>query len=245
MRMMNAMQPDQAPAATIQRYARFAGAAMLLSIVFGFLGEAWIPDRIIVHGDAAATAANILRHPTLFRFGFATYLMEGLCDIALCLLFYVILKPVNRNLALLSAFFGIVSMAMYAVAESSYFAASLVVRDGSALSSFTIEQRNELALFCMGIFSMIATLFLGIYGVASAVRGYLIFRSKYLPKLLGALLMIGGAGFLLRSVTYIVAPAYSTAFMLMPMALAGMLLMFWLLVRGVDRPSLERYPLDG
>src|SRR5438876_8758029 len=112
---------DPAQADTLQRYARLAGVAMLLSIVFGALGEAYIPGRIMVRGDAAATAANILAHPTLFRLGFATYLVEGICDVALCVFFYILLKPVNRNLALLSAFFGIASMVTYATAESSYF----------------------------------------------------------------------------------------------------------------------------
>src|SRR4051794_21312240 len=86
---------------SLSRYARAAGVAILLSVVFGALGEAYIPGRIIVNGDAAATAANILNHPTLFRLGFATYFVEGICDITLCLLFYVLLRPVNRNLALL------------------------------------------------------------------------------------------------------------------------------------------------
>ena len=234
---MSAIPAEPWSAATLQRYARYAGVAMLLSIVFGFLGEAWIPGRIIVSGDAAATAANILQHPTLFRLGFATYLVEGICDIALCLFFYVLLEPVNRHLALLSAFFGIVSMAMYAVAESSYFAASLVVRDAGGLAAFTADQRNALAFLCMRLFSMIAALFLGIYGIASAIRGYLFMRSGYLPKLLGLLLMAGGAGFLIRSTTYILAPAYSSALIAIPMALAGLPLTWWLLFGGVNRAA--------
>jgi len=72
---------------TLRRYSRAAGVAMLLSIVFGFLGEAYLPGRILVRGDAAATAANILNHPTLFRLGFATYLVEGICDVALSVFF--------------------------------------------------------------------------------------------------------------------------------------------------------------
>src|SRR6185503_9922306 len=121
--------PDHTDAAELQRYARIAGIAMLLSIIFGALGEAYIPGRIIVRGDAAATAANIMAHPVLFRMGFATYLVEGICDIALSVIFYILLRPVNRNLALISAFFGVASMITFASAESSYYAASLVVRD--------------------------------------------------------------------------------------------------------------------
>jgi hypothetical protein len=69
------------------------------------------------------------------------------------------------------------------------------------------------------------------------LRGYLIMRSQYLPSVIGILFMIGGAGFFLRSVTYIVAPSYSSPLLLIPMALAGIPLMVWLLVRGVDTPD--------
>src|SRR3954467_6384033 len=113
--------PAHADAAELQRYARVAGVAMLLSIVFGALGEAYIPGRIIVRGEAAATAANIVAHPVLFRMGFATYLVEGICDVALSVIFYILLRPVDRNLALISAFFGMASMITFASAESSYY----------------------------------------------------------------------------------------------------------------------------
>jgi hypothetical protein len=232
---MTTPTPIDFATATLQRYARAAGVAMLLSIVFGGLGEAYIPGRIIVSGDAAATAANIFEHPTLFRLGFATYFVEGICDIALCLFFYILLKPVNRNIALLSAFFGIVSMVMYAVSESSYFAASLVLRDTGGMGSFSVDQRNALALLCMRLFVMVSALFLAIYGIASMLRGWLIMRSGYLPKILGILFMIGGAGFFLRTVTYVFAPAYSSSVFVLPMAAAGLPMMLWLLFRGVDQ----------
>jgi hypothetical protein len=226
---------DTVDAATLQRYARAAGVSMLLSVVFGFLGESYIPGRIMVPGDAAATAATLLAHPTLFRLGFATYLVEGICDVALCVFFYVLLKPVSRNLALLSAFFGIASMVIYATAESSYFVASLVVRDASGMAAFTAEQRNALTLLSLRIFVTIAGLFLALYGIATAIRGYLIMRSDYLPKVFGVLLMIGGAGFFLRTATFLLAPSYSSDLMLLPMAVAGIPFMLWLLIRGVRR----------
>jgi hypothetical protein len=167
-------------------------------------------------------------------------LVEGFCDVALCVFFYILLKPVDRNLALLSAFFGIVSMVTFAVAQSSFFAASLVLRDSGGMAAFTLEQRQALALVCTRIASMIATLFLGMYGTASMLRGYLILRSEYLPRLLGILLMIGGAGFFLRSATYLLAPAYSSSLLLVPMALAGIPMMVWLLARGVDVRRFQR-----
>ncbi len=72
---------DATPADTLRRYARVAGVAILLSVVFGALGESYIPGRFIVSGNSAATAANIAGQSTLFRWGFATYLVEGICDV--------------------------------------------------------------------------------------------------------------------------------------------------------------------
>ena len=218
----------------VSRYARIAGVAMLLSIVFGLLGEMILPDRIVVARDPAATAANILGNPMLFRLTFAAYLVEALCDVALCVFFYILLKPVDKRLALLSAFFGIASMVMYAVGQSSFFASYLVLGDSPGMTSFSTDQRNALAYLALRIAGTIGWLFLCLYGIASMIRGYLIARSGYLPKLLGILFIIGGACFFLRSATYLLAPKYSSPILLLPMALAGIPTMLWLLFRGID-----------
>jgi hypothetical protein len=231
--MATPFHPGPAVDESLTRYARAAGVAMLLSIIFGAIGEAYVPGQIIVGGDAAATAANIINHPVLFRVGFATYLVEGICDITLAVLFYVLLRPVNRNLALVSAFFGIASMVLFAVAMSAYFGSSLILSDAAGMAAFTTEQRNALALFSLRISTMIATLFLILYGIATMIRGYLIMRSGYFPKVFGWLFMLGGAGFFLRTATYVLAPAYSSELMLLPIAAAGIPFMLWLLIRGV------------
>ena len=207
---------------------------MLLSIVFGALGEAYLPSKIIVSGNAAATAANIINDPMLFRTSFATYLVEGICDVLLCVLFYVILAPVNRNLALISAFFGVVSMVTFAVAQSAFFASSLILQDAGGMGSFTVQQREGLAYLSLRISIMIAALFLIFYGIATMIRGWLMARSGYIPKWIGVLMMIGGAGFFLRTTTYILVPSLSSPILLMPMAVGGIPLMLWLLIRGVS-----------
>ncbi|HJQ19557.1 MAG TPA: DUF4386 domain-containing protein [Gemmatimonadaceae bacterium] len=229
-------QPATAPfdPRILQRYARVAGVAMLLTMIFGFLGEMYLPGQLVVAGDATATAARISGNPLLFRLTFGAYLVEGICDVALCLLFYVLLEPVNRRLALLSAFFGIASMVTYAMSEASFYSASLVLRETHGMAAFTPDQRNAMALLGVRISATIAWLFLSLYAIASMLRGYLIMRSAYLPRWIGVLLMIGGAGFMLRSATFLLAPAYSSGLLLAPMALAGIPLTLWLLLRGVD-----------
>jgi hypothetical protein len=225
---------DEREAVAASRYARVAGVAMLLSIVFGLLGEMILPEKIIVAHDAAATAANIAGHPTLFRLTFAAYLVEAICDVGLSVFFYILLKPVDRHLALLSAFFGIASMILYAVGQSSFYSASLVLGDTAGMDTFAPEQRHALAYLAVRISSGIAWLFLLLYGIATMIRGYLIARSTYIPRVLGILFIIGGACFFLRSATYLLAPPYSSPILLLPMAAAGITTMAWLLIRGID-----------
>lgn len=230
---------------SIQAYARTAGVLILLSIVFGAFGEAYAPARLIVANDAAATAHNIRSSPLLFRAGFAAYLIEAVCDVALALLFYVLLRPVNRNLALLAAFFGIVATVTYAFAECFYFAPALILSDAPFLRAFTTEQLNALALLSLKLFGTIAGIFIGFYGIATIIRGWLALRSGYLPRVLGVLFIIGGAGFVLQNVALVLAPAYATPFLLFLMAPAGVAMFLWLIVKGVDltkwrAPRVER-----
>lgn len=190
-------------------------------------------SQIIVSQDAAATATNINAHESLFRAGFASYLIEAICDVALSLLFFVLLRPMQKDIALLAAFFGLVSTALYAVAELFFFA-SMIALKASALGTFSIAQRQGFAFLFVKIFTYGGGLFMAFYGIAAVVRGYLIFRSGYLQKTIGALLMIAGCGFVAKNFTLVLAPSYSSDLLLAPMFVANVLLTFWMLVKGVD-----------
>jgi hypothetical protein len=127
-------------AASAQRYARLAGVLLLISLVGGGFGEAYVPIRLVVSGDPAATAKNILAHEGLFRLGFAGFLVESLCDIVLAAIFYTLLKPAGQTLALMAALLRIVSTAVFAVAELFYFAPWFVLGSASYLKAFSPEQ---------------------------------------------------------------------------------------------------------
>jgi hypothetical protein len=129
----------------------------------------------------------------------------------------------------------------YATAEASYFNSSLMLSEVSGMSAFTVDQRNALAMLSMRVSGAIASLFLALYGIATMIRGYLMIRSRYFPAVLGVLLMIGGLGFTLATTTYVLAPSCRSDLMLLPMAVAGLPLMVWLLVKGV-RPLDARTP---
>src|SRR5262249_19523232 len=101
--------------AVVTRYAKTCGALGLVSLIAGGFGEGYVPARLIVPGDAVATVERFRNLDSLLRVGFAGYLVEAICDVALALIFYVLLRPVRSDLALLSAFFGLVGTASYAV----------------------------------------------------------------------------------------------------------------------------------
>lgn len=219
----------------VQRYARIAGALFLVSLIAGGLGEAYIPSKLIVAHDAAATVANIKNFESLYRLGFATFLIESLCDITLVVILYALLKPVSKELSLLAAFFGLVGTALFAFAELFYFAPLILIAGGADyLKTFAPDQLNSLVLLSMKFYGFAGMIFTAYYGMSWIVRAYLIFRSGYLPKFLGILMAIGGIGFVVRNFALILAPAYASDVLLMLMFPGGLAMTIWLLVKGVD-----------
>jgi hypothetical protein len=224
----------QRRAASVQTYARLAGVLFLLSLVAGGFGEYYVPSRLIVSADAAATAKNIVASDSMFRLGFAAYLVEAMCDIGLTLILYVLLRPVSRNLALLAAFFRLMGTALFAVAELFYFAAALILGGADYLKTFSPDQLNTLALLSLKFYGRGAGIFMVFYGVASILLGYLMFRSGYLPKFLGILFGLSGVGFVISNFALVLAPSHASPLLLLPMIIAALSLTLWLLIKGVD-----------
>jgi Domain of unknown function (DUF4386) len=207
---------------------------LLVSFVAGGFGEAYVPSKLLVANDAVATTQNIKAFDSLFSLGFAGYLVEAVCDISLALIFYVLLRPVNRDLALLAAFFGLVGTAVFAVAELFYFAPRLIVGGAQYVTTFPTDQLNTLVLLSLKLYGYGGALFTVFYGMGWIIRGYLIFRSGYLPKFLGILMAIGGLGFVARNFLLVLAPAHASGSLLLLLLPGGLLLTLWLLVKGVD-----------
>jgi hypothetical protein len=224
---------------SVQKYARIAGILFLISFVGGSFGEFYVPSTLIVAHDPNATFNNIISHQMLFRLGFAGYLLEGLCDAALALVLYVLLKPVHRNLALLAAFFGLIATAHFAVCEMFFFAGPMLLKDPVYLQTFSKDQLSTLNYLFIRVYTYGSGLLMVFYGSASLIRGYLIYRSGYLPRALGVLLGLLGVGFFLKNFTLVLAPQYSSDLLLIPAPLTVLALTLWLLIKGVDVPKWE------
>ena len=224
---------------SVKTYSRAVGIFLILTMLGGWFGELYVPS-LIMTGDAATTAAQLRQDDNLFRLGFAAYLVEAFSDIVLAWLFYVLLKPVNRELALLSALFGIVSMTLFAVIKMLYFSAPIFLTGREYLAAFSPAQLDALAYVHLSLYGWLSGLTMLFYGTAWIIRGYLTFRSGYLPRFLGALMMLAGVGFFAKNVTKVLAPAFSTDLLLAPMFLNVVALALWMLVKGVDRDKWQQ-----
>src|SRR5271169_5721351 len=153
--------------------ARMAGACQLLEALTAAFGQVIVLDRLVVSGNAAATAANILGHERLFWLGFASSLIGVAFHIAWALLMYVLLKPVNRTLSLLAAFVILVGCAIQALTSLFYIAPLLILQGGNSLSAFTAEQLQALALMFVKLNGYANAIYLVFFGFWCILIGYL------------------------------------------------------------------------
>lgn len=212
--------------------ARVAGLFEALEGLTSASGQVLILGRLVVRGNAAATAAGILGHERLFWFGFALSLVAVLFHIGWTLLFHDVMKVVNRSVSALAVSVMLVGCALQASTALLYLAPWLVLDAGTAVSGMTPDQLHALAYVFVRLNAYSFNVYLVFFGAWCTLNGYLIFRSTFLPRILGILLAIDGVGWMLY-----VSPAFAVT--LFPViatasALAEIPLQFWLLVFGVN-----------
>jgi hypothetical protein len=211
--------------------ARITGVVYLLYFLTAILGEFFLRG-LVVDGDAAATANNLLAHQPLFRLGWATGLISTACYIAVTALFYGLFKPVNRSLSLVAAFLSLAGCTILAF-SSLFQLAPLVVLGGSQyLRVFTVEQLRALALMFLELSAQAVNICFVFFGFYCLLIGYLIFKSAFLPRILGVLMAFAGLGWL----AFLSPPLanYLLTYIEVIGILAEASLMVWLLVFGVN-----------
>lgn len=210
---------------------RVLALLFLFTMVAGIVAQMAIGERLIDFNDAARTAANIAASPALYRLGFALYMLELISQITFTLLMYDLLKPVNRSMARTAAVIGLTGCVIKIVARLFYYA-PLLVTSSSALAGLGDRELQALSLVLLRINDQGAAMAMIFFGVEAMVEGWLIIKSRFLPRFLGVLSMVAGLGWL----TFIWPPlGYSLFNVVAPVALLGSLLTIgWLLVKGVD-----------
>jgi len=212
--------------------ARVTGVFYLVTMLTGIFAQGFVSGRLVVDGNAAATAANILAHRGLFQLGFAVYLVEMACQIAMTALFYDLLKPAGRSVSLLAAFLGLAGCVIKTFSRVFFIAPLFVLGGAHYLSVFSAEQLQALALLFLNVNDHGAAIALVFFGFYALLTGYLIIRSTFLPRILGALSVLGGLGwlsFLYPPLGYRLFPYIAALGVL-----GAALLMLWLLVFGVN-----------
>ena len=219
-----------------QPYARICGVLYLYIVVVGIFA-AQVRSKLVVPADPAATAGNILANESLFRLAFAGELLQLAFDVAIAMLLYVLLRPVNRNIALLAAFMRLACAIVLGVASIAHFAALRLIKGADYLAAFQTAQLHDLAVLSMRLHEDGYGIALVFFAFACLSLGYLIFRSGYLPRTLGALMAIAGVGYLVNSFASFLDPVFASRLfpaILMPALVAELSLALWLTIKGVD-----------
>ena len=211
---------------------RILAALYLFVVAAGITAQVFVADRLVVGNDAARTAANILANRSLYRLGFTIFMLEMVAQVAVSMMFYDLLKPVDRSLARLSTIIGLTGCGIKTMARLFYYVPLILLGGASYLSAIEPAQLEALSLAFIRINSQGAAIGLVFFGFETLLRGWLVFRSEFLPRFLGVMSMVSGLGWL----TYLWPPLGARAFLGVALfALAGVIAMIgWLFVRGVD-----------
>ena len=231
-----------------QVYARIGGILYLLIIVAGALGEIFVRGTLVVSGDAMSTANNIMASQSLWRIGIAGDLLMHVFDIPLMLVFYVLLKPVNKNLALLAILFNLIQTAVLVANKLNLLMPLFLLGNVDYLKAFEPNQLYALTYVFVKLHDYGFGIGLIFFGFECLVLGYLIFRSGYLPRILGVLMQIAGLSYLTNSFALLLAPTFASMLVpaiLVPALIGELSLCLWLLVKGVDVERWRKHALES
>ena len=211
--------------------ARAIALLFLLTIVLGIIAQVFISERLISFRDPARTAGNILANESLYRTGFTLYMIEMAAQISQTVLLFFLLRPVNRRIATLALVFGLVGCTIKTFSRVFYLA-PLFILEQSAFAAFSADQLPAVSLILLNVNDRGAGVALAFFGIETVLEGWLILRSTFLPRWLGALTMIAGAGWLTWLSPTLGYAAFSVVALI---ALAGSIVTIgWFLVKGVD-----------
>jgi hypothetical protein len=228
---------DQTVENSPQRYARTGGALYLAIIVLGAFAEGFVANKLLVPGDAAATAHNILASPGLWRLSVAGDLIVVLCAVPLLWIEYLLLRPVSKQLVLLAVLFNLVSLAVEAISKVFLLVVMPTLGSADFARAFEPQQLQILANFALESHNIAFNIALIFFGFTCVVNGYLIFKSGYLPKVVGILMQIAGLSYLTACFAVLFAPAFADLIMpaiLLPPLVGESSFCLWLLVKGVN-----------
>ena len=231
---------------SIKKTARFAGLVYLLIAIIAILANSFVLESLIIPGDAATTANNIMANELLFRSAIASFMVLVILDVVVAWALYILLKPVNKNLAMLAAWFRVVFATILGIALHNFLSVLQLLSGADYLKVFETEQLEAQAMLFLNAFNYTWLIGLTIFGLHLFILGYLIFQSSYIPKIIGILLVVSSLGYITDSFANFLLPNYAdyeALFLLIvaiPAIIGELSLTFWLLLKGVNIKHWER-----
>lgn len=221
--------------------ARLAGFLYLLVVPLGIFAI-YVPSRLIVSGDAATTASNLMDSELLFRLSIVSDLTSPLVLILVVLFLYQLLKPVNKNMASLMVIFLILGVPIALLSKLNQFAALQLLRGADYLTVFTTDQLQALAYLFLRLHDWGGTIAFIFWGLWLLPLGYLVFRSGFFPRILGALLIMSGFGYVIDSFATFLGYGVNIGLFT---AWGEILFILWLLIKGVNIKQSEKRALES
>ncbi len=224
--------------------AKTAGFGYLIIIIAGIFAEFFVRSALIVPGDATATAGNIMASEGLYRIGIAGDLVMLVCDVVVAWALYVLLKPVNKGLALLAAFFRLTHAAINGINVLTMFIPLFLLSGAGYLTGFTTDQLHAHMMLFLDAHNYGYVIALVFFGIHCLILGYLIIKSRYIPNILGILMIAASFGYLIDSYAHILISNYADYAMIflvivaVPAIIAELSFCLWLLFTGFKaRPA--------
>ena len=216
--------------------ARVSGILYFVVFLAAMFGPIYVQSTLIVPGDAAATASAITASPTLFRAGIGSYFVILMSEIPLTILLYVLLRPVNKTLALIAAAFRIAMTIIHGINLLNQFSALLLLSGAGYLTVFEPNQLHGLAMFFLNAHDLGWSIGMVFLSGHVLLLGYLVYKSGYLPRILGVLLLLASVSYLVDGVALLLVPSYDATPVVVAIFITVAELVFplWLLIKGVN-----------
>ncbi len=226
---MNSVMHNQGIA--LRQAALVAGFSILIMAFAAPFAEFIVYPKLIIPGEIEETTQNIVANQGLFLAGMFAYLITFICDVLVAWALYVLLIPVNRSLSLLTAWFRLVYTVIAFFGLLKFVTVFRIVKTPDYLTMFGSDQLHAQVHLLLKSFGYEWSMGLVLFGIHLVLLGYLVYRSGYIPKILGILLAIAGLGYLISELRPYLYPNVDVGFTMITF-FGEVILMLWLLVRG-------------
>jgi hypothetical protein len=231
---------------SIKNTARIAGILTLLIVVFAPFSMIYVPTTLVVPGDATTTANHIMASEGLFRLGMVSDSIVFLIEIVLTVLLYILLKPVSKTLSLVAAFSRLAMTVIQGINLLNHFFVLLLLGGAGYLAVFAPDQLHALVLLFLNAHEDVVLIWGLFFSLHLFVLGYLVFKSGYIPKIIGVLLMVASLSYLIQCFGNILFPQYKGMFTSIGLLSSiEIVLPLWLLIKGINIEQWQKRVLES